>query len=130
MSFELAFEQVLGEVAKPTGHFYVVLWQDSPYYGGPEEGGWWGTDRIPLQYASFATEEAAEKAKSKIDMLAQEMSADAKRRHGQYCLEQCEWLEARGLDDSYLREDDGEDSYSVSVQNTLPEARLGCRHYE
>ena len=64
MSFELAFEQVLGEVAKPTGQFYVVLWQDSPYYGGPEEGGWWGTDRIPLQYASFATEEAAEKAKN------------------------------------------------------------------
>jgi hypothetical protein len=130
MSVEIAFEQVLGDVAKPTGCWYVTLWEEASYYGGPEEGGWWGNDRIPLKYVSFNTEEAAEIAYEKISQLATEMTQDAKRRHGEYCLQQCEWLDARGLDSDYLPEVSGEDRYSVTVSDSLPEAHYGCRHYE
>ena len=130
MSVELAFEQVLADAAKPTGCYYVVLWQYGSYYGGPEEGGWWGTDTIPLKYATFSTEEAAENAKAKILVLATEMSQDARRRHGEYCLQQSAWLEERGLDDDFLRQPDGADEYHVSVHETLPEASHGSRHYE
>ena len=30
--------------AKPAKSSYVSLYVNVPYYGGPEEGGWWGSD--------------------------------------------------------------------------------------
>lgn len=40
-----SFFQVCGD-AKPSNSFYVSLYSARPFYGGPEEGGWWGRDYV------------------------------------------------------------------------------------
>jgi hypothetical protein len=128
MSVEHAFDEVCQD-AKATGKWYVTLWCDSPYYGGPEEGGWWGSDSVPVKYKVFHTEEAAEAAREAITKLAKKMTQEASRSFGQRCLDEMTWCEARGLDADYLPEVDGSDNYYVSVSDSPPEPSYGCRHY-
>ena len=122
-----AFDRIVE--SKPCGKYFVVLMQDSPYYGGPEEGGWWGTDSVPVKYAVFPTLEEAEAAAERIRELADEMTAEAKREEGEHCLRQTQWLEERGLDDDYLSEPDGPSTYYVYVGDSVPTPHYGDRHY-
>lgn len=124
-----AFHEVCSE-AKQAQQFYVVLWEHSSRYGGPEEGGWWTGDVIPVAYQSFATEEAAEAAKDAVQKMAENLSHEAKRTHDLHCLESMEWLDARGLDADYLPEPDGPSEFSVSVTDQAPEPSYGPTHYE
>jgi hypothetical protein len=123
-----AFEAVCKE-AKPAGVFYVAMFELVPYYGGPEEGGWWGEDNILVAYQRFDTQEAADAAKEKIEELAADLSAQERTAHGEYCLRTMEWLDDRGLDADFLPEDDGPSEYYVTVTDSLPESSYGCRHY-
>jgi hypothetical protein len=117
--------------AKPAKSSYVSLYVNVPYYGGPEEGGWWGSDNVLVAYHQCGNDVEAEHVKAKVEELAKEMSDDAKRSFGRACIAQCEWLEARGLDSDSLPEVDGEESYFVVVEDTPGEhASNGCRHYE
>lgn len=85
---------------------------------------------MPLQYATFSTEEAAEAAVEKINEMAETLKAEAKRVYGRQCLLESAWLEVRGLDDEYLPEVDGEDSYFVTMSERPPEARYGSRVWD
>lgn len=117
--------------AKPAKSSYVSLYVNVPYYGGPEEGGWWGSDNVLVAYHQCGNDVEAEHVKAKVEELAQEMSDDAKRSFGRACLAQCEWLEARGLDSDSLPEVDGEESYFVVVEDSPGQhVARGCRHYE
>jgi hypothetical protein len=130
MSLREAFFGVCKD-ATPAKTFYVSLYSNHPYYGGPEEGGWWGSDTVLEAYQRFDTEEAAQLAKAAVEKLAEELNADAKRQFGQQCLNEMEWLEARGLDADYLPEVDGEESFFVAIEEVAGEnAHQGCRHYE
>jgi hypothetical protein len=102
--------------AKPAKSSYVSLYVNVPYYGGPEEGGWWGSDNVLVAYHQCGNDIEAEHILAKVEELAQQMSDDAKRSFGRACLAQCEWLEARGLDSDSLPEVDGEESYFVVVE--------------
>jgi hypothetical protein len=125
-----AFFQICRD-AKPAASSYVSLYMTVPYYGGPEEGGWWGSDNVLVAYHQCKTEVEAEAVKIKVEELAKEMSDDARKDFGRACLAQCEWLEARGLDSDSLPEVDGEISYFVSVEETPGQSvSRGCRHYE
>lgn len=128
---EVAFAEICKEAVECEG-FYVVLWREEPFYGGPEEGGWWGRNLIPVAYQRFATSDAAYAAYNAVRKLADEMTADAQREHGRACLAQLEFCEARGIDDSdsVFGEDDGPESYYVTVDDKLPEPMFGSRHYE
>ena len=101
-----------------------------PYYGGPEEGGWWGSDTQIVAYQHFQTEEQAELAKEKVKELAKELKEEAQRNFGNKCLFEMDWLEQRGLDSDFLPEVDGESEYYVIVSEGLPEESRGCRQYE
>lgn len=117
--------------AKPAKSSYVSLYVNVPYYGGPEEGGWWGSDNVLVAYHQCGNDVEAEHVKAKVEELANEMSDDAKRSFGRACLAQCEWLEARGLDSDSLPEVDGEESYFVVVEDAPGQhVTRGCRHYE
>lgn len=117
--------------AKPAKSSYVSLYVTVPYYGGPEEGGWWGSDNVLVAYYQCKTDDEAEAVKAKVEELAQEMSNEAKRDFSRVCAAQCEWLEARGLDSDSLPEVDGEESYFVAVEETPGKlVSRGCRHYE
>ena len=125
-----AFFQVCRD-AVPAKASYVSLYVTVPYYGGPEEGGWWGEDRILVAHYKCANEIEAEAVKSRVEELAQQLSEDAKNTYGRACVAQCDWLEARGLDGDFLPEVDGEERYWVQVEDRPGEsASNGCRHYE
>lgn len=124
-----AFDAVCKEAKKPEG-FYVVLMERAPFYGGPEEGGWWGSDRIVTAYQHFTTEEAANAAKDQVEKLAKELSEESKKEFGKQCLREMNWLEARGLEADFLREPDGDSEYYVVVTEELPQNNYDTRHYE
>jgi len=126
---QCAFEAVCKDNKKP-GVFYVVLTSSHEAYGGGEEGGWWYTVSNLEAWKEYATEEAAEEAAEKVRILAKELDADAKRQHGDLCLNQMEWLEERGLEADFLPENDGETKYQVEVSDELPVFDNRRPHYE
>lgn len=126
---EAAFHAVCKEAITPD-RWYVALMEKHPYYGGPEEGGWWGTDTYVVAFEQFPTEELAREAAEKVEKLAYELGEEAHKEHGEQCLRELDWLEARGLDADWLPEPDGPSEYFVTVSSGIPEERRGCRHYE
>ena len=130
MSIEAAFHQVCDQ-AKVASGFYVSLYSNRPFYGGPEEGGWWGSDVILEAYQRFDTAEAAQAAREKVEALAKELTNEAKRKFGKQCLKEMQWCDSRGVDYDYLPEPDGEENYFVAIEEQPGEqASQGCRHYE
>jgi len=125
-----AFMSALPDATLAKPH-YIVLWKRTPFYGGPEEGGWWGNDETPVAYHRVSTLEAAEELRKQIEAEAAAHTAEASRAHGEACLNQLAYCEARGIDDSnsVYGEDDGAESYYVTVQEEVPEASRGDRHY-
>ena len=75
--------------------------------------------------------EENEELRKQIEAEAAVQTAEASRAHGEACLNQLAWCEARGIDDSnsVYGEDDGAESYYVTVQENRPEATYGDRHY-
>lgn len=130
MSIKDAFKKLCqnASVAEPC---YVCLYVRTHFYGGPEEGGWEGEDTTLVEYFRVSTREVAESLAVAIEADAAQMTADAKWRHGERCLEESEWLDARGLDDDFLSEPVSPDEYFVVVESTpgVSEQR-GNRHYE
>ena len=130
MSIKEAFFAVCSD-AKPVRASYVSLYVNSPYYGGPEEGGWWGEDCKLVAYQICADDEEADFVQAKVCELAESLTRDAAKSFGNACLAQCEWLDARGLDSDYLPEVDGEESYFVAREIRAGSlSSVGCRHYE
>lgn len=125
-----AFFQVCKE-AVPAKSSYVSLYVTTPYYGGPEEGGWWGEDNVLVAHHYCSNEVEAEAIKNKVEELAKQLSDEAKSAFGRMCVAQCDWLEQRGLDSDFLPEVDGEERYWVAVEEVPGEnSSQGCRHYE
>jgi len=124
------FHRICKESKQAESH-YVSLYAEEPFYGGSEEGGWWGKDIVLIEYQEFDTLEAAEAVKSTIEILAVEISDLSKKEFGNRCLRETRWLEERGLDDDSLPQPDGETKYFVVIES-FPGSRScrGCRHYE
>lgn len=101
--------------AEPSEIVYVSLYSNIPFYGGPEEGGWYGEDTVLIAY--YACEKRiAKKLKKQINKLAKEKSKRELEKYGDHCLRTCEWLNQRGLDPDYLPEPDGPVTYFVVVE--------------
>jgi hypothetical protein len=105
-----AFFQVCSE-AKPATGSYVSLYASVPFYGGPEEGGWWGQDIALIAHQGFGNDEKAAAALDAVTKMAAQLTADSKRAFGDRCLAEMKWLDERGLDADYLPEVDGETTY-------------------
>lgn len=130
MSEREAFFQVCQD-AQPAKAYYVSLYRTEPYYGGPEEGGWWGHDRTLVAYQECQDEETARYLERRVETLADKLSREAKNDFNRQCAAEMEWLEARGLDADYLPEVDGEIVYWVTVETQPGEhTSTGPRHYE
>ncbi len=117
--------------AQPARQQIVSLYVDVPYYGGPEEGGWWGSDTNLIAFQIVATEAEAVAVKAEVESLAADLCKRSKRSFGEQCVRECEWLDARGLDADFLPEVDGESRYWVATEETPGSCNsTGCRHYE
>ena len=123
-----AFHAVIDD-AKAPEQWYVCLVELYQYYGGPEEGGWWGTDSCVVAYREFPTEKLAENAAEAVRKFAYELESQSYKEHGEQCLREMDWLDARGLDADYLPEPDGPSKYTVAVTQEIPETVRGSRHY-
>ena len=125
-----SFLRLCADPIAANGH-YVCLYIRKPFYGGPEEGGWWGSDTELVAYQRVSSDEEADVLVERIEAMAEELNEQAKREFGKGCLRQMEWLEQRGLDSDFLPEVDGEESYFV-VQEDRPgaAARQGSRHWD
>lgn len=125
-----AFFETLPQ-AQPAAQHYCSLYLRVPYYGGPEEGGWWGHDDKLVAYEPFPTRELAEDARERAQARCKELNRLAEEDFGNTCLQQMEWLEARGLDSDFLPEPGGPVSYWIGVEDELGSCNsYGPRHYE
>lgn len=126
-----AFRQVCNQAEESEDRF-VSLYCVVPYYGGPEEGGWWGRDVKLIATQVYPTEAQATAAKARVEELAKQLKADAHRDYGDLCrsqLESCGWDGEEAQ--SRYGEVDGAEDYFVAIESN-PGSResRGCRHYE
>ena len=110
---------------------HVSLYRQERYYGGPEEGGWWGTDWFLIESREYMTEAAARAAAAAAEALAAQLSREAVAAHSARCAAECDWLDARGLDSDSLPEPDGPDAFCIRVERSPGDRESrGPRHYE
>ena len=114
-----AFHDALADTPTSADAHYVSLYARVPVYGGPEEGGWWGSDCELRSYYKFATLQQAEDAYERIFQLAETLSQQSKAEWAEHCARECEHAEARGMDPADLPETDGETSYFATVERVL-----------
>lgn len=126
---QCAFEALCKEAVQAGNGRYVCLMENVPFYGGPEEGGWWGSDTHVVAWQWFQSEDDAHKACLAVNTLSAELNEEARKEFGKQCLQEMDWLEARGLESDFLPEVDGETEYCVRVCENLPVARRGERAY-
>jgi len=126
---EAFFEVCEDALLSKTQH--VSLYVSYQFYGGPEEGGWWGHDHVLVATKQYPTEAQANAARERAEILAKNATSEARKRFGDRCLREIDWLESRGLEPDFLPEVDGPDTYFVVVESEPGQhAAQGCRHYE
>ena len=127
---ERAWDRVVEDATKAEG-CYVVLFCDRPYYGGPEEGGWWGTDNLVVSYRRCSTQEEAEAILTKMDEEVKNLNREADLDHGHLCLAQCARADAMGVEvESLYGEDSGSLRFRATITQELPRDYYGNRFYE
>lgn len=125
-----AFKKICDN-ARPAKFVYVSLYVNMPYYGGPEEGGWWGRDTNLVAYKEYSNLESAKAALEAVNKYAIELNEQSKIEFSNKCKEECDWLDQRGLDCDYLPEVNGEEEYFVVIESTPGESNnIGSRYYE
>lgn len=130
---EAAFKQVVADSVTARAS-YVSLYLDTPFYGGPEEGGWWGSDTELVEYRRCETEAEAAALKDAVGVVAEKLSERARRAFNAQCAAQIEWIEENDplCDDEsvYFPEPDGELRYWVAVEDRPGSfVRVGDRCY-
>ena len=118
MSLQAAFDAICAS-AKPSKAYYVSLYERIPFYGGPEEGGWWGEDVMICASQKFLDEKRAKDAVGMIQELAEQETARSKRDFYNQCAAECDWLEKRGLEPDFLREVDGNSEFFVVMEDAV-----------
>jgi hypothetical protein len=134
MSYEKeAFYALVADI-QPAAKSYISLYVTLPFFGGPEEGGWWGSDTELVAFAEVSNGVEANAIRDKVVELAEQMSKDAKDRFNRQCATEVEWVEQHDpMADvaDYYPEVDGEETYWVATEST-PGSMVsqGSRHYE
>jgi len=101
MSDESIFLQAWKEIVEDSEvaqECYLSLYENQPYYGGPEEGGWWGYRQILQQYCRCTSRDAAEMLMKKLENYCEQLSKEAKKADGDDCLQHMERADQRGED--------------------------------
>lgn len=131
MTIEDAFREVCDH-AEESETRYVSLYCAEPFYGEPEEGGWWGCDVRLVATQGFPTISQADAAVDRIEALVKQLQAGAQASYGDMCLSQLESCGWNGEEaQSRYGEVDGAADYFVVIEDHPGSAEhLGCRHYE
>lgn len=123
-----AYHRVI-ENAESAGRKYVSLYVRAEYYGGPEEGGWWGHDSILESYVEVSNMDMAERIYNDVYAEVERMNAERKADHNAALSRQCDeaWNRGEDLDDVGYA---GPDEYFVVIESVPGEcASVGERCY-
>lgn len=128
-----AFDKVCAEAVVAESN-YVSLYVNLPYYGGPEEGGWWGSDTELVAFQQVSSEMEAKAKADAVMVMAEQMNHEAQQRFYAECARSVEWVEEHDpmADVSdYFPEPDGEEKYWVATESK-PGSHVsqGSRYYE
>jgi hypothetical protein len=128
-----AYFDVCNDAVKVTNQrWFVSLYVKAPFYGGPEEGGWWGTDRLLVATYEVPSEEMANTVVEKIEGWVSETNDDAKREHDEVNLQLSINAEQKSYDspEELYGEDDGVEEYYVVIENNVGQnEHRDDRHY-
>ncbi len=109
---------------------YLSFYENVPYYGGPEEGGWWGYLQILQKYCKCSSRQQAEMLREKLHKYCEELTEEAKKADGENCLRHIERADRRGEDvddDGY----DGPSTYYMIIETMPGQHQVTTRsHYE
>lgn len=126
-----SFEKIMMQIVRNPETWFVCLMEYRPFYGGPEEGGWWGEDVELISYAPFRNEELAIDAAKQVWELAARLTRESKTQFNEMCARSLDDAEARGIDPSSLPEVADGSRYAIIVTRELPqEFEEGNRRYE
>jgi hypothetical protein len=127
--FIKAWNEIM-ENAQKAEECVVSMYSVEPYYGGPEEGGWWGNLFILNEYVRCSNRDAAEKLQQKLQERCEELNKEEQQQDSEYCLRYCERAWSRGEDvDDYGY--DGPSTYHVLIEKFPGENQVTERsHYE
>ena len=115
-----AFEETVKDaVQAEDSQIFLCLYAEIPFYGGPEEGGWWGADVELISHKRYPTEDQAQAALKKVTSLAESLSQNAHRQYGEQCLRDMDWLDQRGLEADYLPEPDGPTKFYTVLEDVV-----------
>lgn len=104
--------------ALPAKQQIVSLYVDMPFYGGPEEGGWWGSDTVMVAYHKATTDKQADEIREKVTALAAELTRTSDKAWAEQCRAELDWAEERGLDaDVVFGESAGADRFWIAVES-------------
>lgn len=104
--------------ASPASGSYISLYRDEPFYGGPEEGGWWGSDTVLVAYHKATTDKQADEIREKVTALAAELTRTSDKAWAEQCRSELDWAEERGLDaDVVFGESAGADRFWIAVES-------------
>jgi hypothetical protein len=111
--------------------WYVSLYIRRPFYGGPEEGGWWGDDFDLVMAQPYLSREEACAAATKAREYAETLTKQEEKKWTRQCSTEILFAEARGMEPSDIfPETDGHASYEVIVEDKLGDhAYKGDRFY-
>jgi hypothetical protein len=116
---EKAFHQVCDR-AENAKTLFVSLYCDDRFYGGPEEGGWYGTDTRLIASQRVYSREMGDRMKTQVEDLARKLTRKAEDDRNRQLAAECEYLEERGVDDydnnAYLSPPDGGSHFWVAVE--------------
>ena len=116
MTLREAFHTVCSEALPPSPYRHLSLYIRTPFYGGPEEGGWWGTAVELVSTQEFQSEQAARAQLELVEELAQHQTHEAKLAWSDHCRLEIEQAERRGISPDELRETDGPVEYFVVLE--------------
>ena len=100
--------------------YYVALMRVVHTYGGPEEGGWYYTDRYVEAVHKCVTRLMADLLRDKIEELAKTFQEEENKGYGDYCLRVMDKADALGCDVGDFGEDGGPDEFFVTVTESHP----------
>lgn len=96
---------------------YVSLYAKTPFYGGPEEGGWWGHDIVLITHQQAQSPDDTETIKARFNAAAEALGQEARQYFSMQCSKELDHAEALGIDPDSLPEVDGEATYFVVIED-------------
>ena len=133
MSDESIFLQAWNEIIEDSEvaqECYLSLYENVSYYGGPEEGGWWGYLQILQKYCKCSSREQAEMLSNKLREHCEQLNKESKKADGEDCLRHMERADRRGEDvddDGY----DGPSTYYMIIESMPGQHQVTTKsHYE